>query len=270
MNDRRNAEDELQVPSQRTDERQDRDLTDSYRDPYASPGDVLVAHSGTGADTGPHFPQRDDTGDTKAEMNTDQKTPDHLEDPDGTGFPENDRDRKDLHGDTTWKDTHETGRADAFPDLTADDDGRVGDIDAGNDADHDRRAETLPGASDPAHAVPAAEVTPETGLVHEVDPAHAAAPHSDALFDQDPDEVQGRWREVQIAFVDDPKDAVQRADDLLGEVVTALTTQLTARTGELRERWSADGGDTEKLRLALRDYRTTLERLLALSKAEVK
>ncbi|MET7460155.1 hypothetical protein [Nonomuraea sp. NPDC005501] len=101
-------------------------------------------------------------------------------------------------------------------------------------------------------------------------PSHAA-PAEIVLFDQDPAEVQARWRELQAGFVDDPNEAVKRADGLVGEVVEALTSALTSRTGELRRRWNDSDGngggrtDTEQLRLALREYRTVLERLLALS-----
>ncbi|MEU7744730.1 hypothetical protein [Nonomuraea sp. NPDC049158] len=100
-------------------------------------------------------------------------------------------------------------------------------------------------------------------VVVESAPAHAA-PQSVVLFDQDPAEVQARWRELQTSFVDDPGDAVQRAEGLVEEVVEAITSSLTARTSELRERWKG-GDDTEQLRLALRDYRVVLERLLTLS-----
>lgn len=96
-------------------------------------------------------------------------------------------------------------------------------------------------------------------------PAHAA-PEEIVLFEQDPTHVQARWRDLQASFVDDPGEAVQRADGLVGEVVDALTSALNNRTGALRDRWKdAGGGDTEQLRLALREYRTVLERLLALS-----
>jgi hypothetical protein len=96
-------------------------------------------------------------------------------------------------------------------------------------------------------------------------PAHAA-PEDIVLFDQDPSQVQARWRDLQAAFVDDPGEAVQRADGLVSEVVDSLTSSLNSRTSALRDRWKgAEGGDTEQLRLALRDYRNVLERLLAIS-----
>ncbi|WP_346105075.1 hypothetical protein [Nonomuraea maheshkhaliensis] len=96
-------------------------------------------------------------------------------------------------------------------------------------------------------------------------PAHAA-PDDIVLFEQDPTQVQARWRDLQASFVDDPGEAVQRADGLVGEVVDSLTSALNNRTDALRDRWKdTGGGDTEQLRLALREYRTVLERLLALS-----
>ncbi|PZG20060.1 hypothetical protein [Nonomuraea aridisoli] len=99
----------------------------------------------------------------------------------------------------------------------------------------------------------------------EAAPAHAA-PDEIVLFDQDPTEVQARWRDVQASFVDDPGEAVQRADGLVEEVVESLTSTLTSRTNALRGRWKdAGSADTEELRQAFREYRNVLERLLALS-----
>ncbi|MGN9839251.1 hypothetical protein ACTMTI_14135 [Nonomuraea sp. H19] len=108
------------------------------------------------------------------------------------------------------------------------------------------------------------EKAPDTSS--EEAPAHAAPKEIVVLFDQDPAQVQARWRDLQASFVDDPGEAVQRADGLVGEVVDALTSSLTSRTDALRDRWKdAESADTEQLRLALRDYRNVLERLLALS-----
>ncbi|GGT29207.1 hypothetical protein ACFFV7_25185 [Nonomuraea spiralis] len=96
-------------------------------------------------------------------------------------------------------------------------------------------------------------------------PSHAA-PLEVGLFDQDPAQVQARWRDLQASFVDDPAEAIQHADGLVGEVVESLTNSLTSRTDALRERWKdVDSPDTEDLRQAFRDYRNVLERLLALS-----
>ncbi|NUW39605.1 hypothetical protein [Nonomuraea rhodomycinica] len=127
--------------------------------------------------------------------------------------------------------------------------------------------EDVAGPARTAHDAPPAtgDDTPGTGADGGAKPSHAA-PADIVLFDRDPAEVQARWRELQAGFVDDPGEAVRRADGLVGEVVEALTSALTSRTGELRQRWSgSDDHDTEQLRLALREYRTVLERLLALT-----
>ncbi|NUW34511.1 hypothetical protein HTZ77_24160 [Nonomuraea sp. SMC257] len=123
--------------------------------------------------------------------------------------------------------------------------------------------DTPPATGDDAPAT--GDDAPATGVDGGAKPSHAA-PADIVLFDRDPAEVQARWRELQAGFVDDPGDAVKRADGLVGEVVEELTSALTSRTGELRQRWSgSDDHDTEQLRLALREYRTVLERLLALT-----
>ncbi|MEV0585314.1 hypothetical protein [Nonomuraea sp. NPDC050310] len=97
--------------------------------------------------------------------------------------------------------------------------------------------------------------------------AHTAQPFE--LFDQDPVQLHERWREVQAGFVDEPREAVERADQLVDEVVTALTNTLGSRTSELRNRWqNSSENDTEQLRLALRDYRAVLERLVSLAGRE--
>ncbi|MEU6742880.1 hypothetical protein [Streptosporangium sandarakinum] len=85
------------------------------------------------------------------------------------------------------------------------------------------------------------------------------------LFEHDADEIRRRWQEVQVGFVDDPRDSVTRADALLEELVGSLRTALERRTASLRQRWDGDEHDTERLRTALRDYRATLEQLLNLS-----
>ncbi|MFF3437099.1 hypothetical protein [Streptosporangium sp. NPDC002721] len=97
-------------------------------------------------------------------------------------------------------------------------------------------------------------------------PTPTAPATAGALFDQDSDDVRRRWQEVQAGFVDDPRDAVERADSLLDEVTSSLRNALEARTNELQGRWkNTEKNDTEDLRTALRDYRATLEQLLNIS-----
>ncbi|MCG5212584.1 hypothetical protein [Streptosporangium sp. KLBMP 9127] len=99
-----------------------------------------------------------------------------------------------------------------------------------------------------------------------VHPTGVPGETAEDLFPHDVADVQRRWHDVQAAFVDDPRAAVEHADELLGEVVTTMTEALNSRTGRLQDTWKNSGeSDTEQLRLALRDYRTLLERLLQMS-----
>ncbi|EFL41577.1 hypothetical protein [Streptomyces griseoflavus] len=90
----------------------------------------------------------------------------------------------------------------------------------------------------------------------------------------DSDKLSGRLRHAVAGFVDEPRDAVQEADLVLRELTERLTDSVTERRRALRQSWQTDGADgaaagatataadTERLRLALRDYRELAERLL--------
>nr|WP_062330373.1 hypothetical protein [Herbidospora sakaeratensis] len=67
-----------------------------------------------------------------------------------------------------------------------------------------------------------------------------------------------RWRDIKAAFVDDPRESVEKADALIDEAVSALAAQRQS----LVDQWKNSGtNDTEQLRLALREYRNLFDRL---------
>jgi hypothetical protein len=69
---------------------------------------------------------------------------------------------------------------------------------------------------------------------------------------------------VQAAFVDDPRDCVQKADVLVSDVVDRLTAGFSQARSQLEEQWSrGEQVSTEDLRIALQRYRDFFERLLA-------
>ncbi|MFC8531655.1 hypothetical protein [Nocardia sp. NPDC057227] len=86
------------------------------------------------------------------------------------------------------------------------------------------------------------------------------------FFDRDLlDVLETRWKEVQGSFVDNPHDAVTRADLLVAETVEQITTRWSERQQQLQGRWSrGTDGDTEDLRQALREYRDFFQKLLTL------
>jgi hypothetical protein len=87
----------------------------------------------------------------------------------------------------------------------------------------------------------------------------------DALFvASECDQFRGRWHDIQGSFVDEPKDAVQKADELVAAVIKRLAEVFADERAKLEHDWS-EGQDisTEDLRLALRRYRSFFDRLLS-------
>jgi len=78
------------------------------------------------------------------------------------------------------------------------------------------------------------------------------------------EERREHWIEIQTRFVDDPKDAVEQADQLVAEVMQAVATQFAEQRKSLEGKWQSGGqADSEELRQALLQYRSFFERLLA-------
>ncbi len=124
----------------------------------------------------------------------------------------------------------------------------------------------------PSPAAPADPATASGGAATSAE-APAAAEHAsvepesspEELFaDDDLAELRGRWGAVQAAFVDDPKDCVQKADVLVSDLVEQLTTGFSHARSHLEEQWArGEEASTEDLRVALMHYREFFERLLA-------
>ncbi|WP_394434581.1 hypothetical protein [Streptomyces sp. SGAir0957] len=78
------------------------------------------------------------------------------------------------------------------------------------------------------------------------------------------EDMTGRLKHAVAGFVDQPRAAVEEADHVLEDLTARLTETLAGHRRTLRTSWQDSGEDTERLRLALRDYRETAERLLKL------
>lgn len=76
-------------------------------------------------------------------------------------------------------------------------------------------------------------------------------------------EFRTRWLRLQTAFVDEPRRAVQQADELVAEVMQTLAATFAEHKRELEQQWRREGtAETEELRLALRRYRSFFDQLL--------
>jgi hypothetical protein len=78
-------------------------------------------------------------------------------------------------------------------------------------------------------------------------------------------DLRNRWHDLQVGFVDDPRHAVQQADQLVAQVMQDLARGFADERAKLEHQW--DKGDqvsTEDLRVALQRYRSFFERFLSL------
>jgi len=77
-------------------------------------------------------------------------------------------------------------------------------------------------------------------------------------------ELRGRWDRLQTGFVDEPRSAVQQADELVATAMKRLAESFSEQRSSLEAQWGrGDKVSTEDLRVALRKYRTFFQRLVA-------
>ncbi len=75
---------------------------------------------------------------------------------------------------------------------------------------------------------------------------------------------RNRWTEIQGAFVDEPRRAVEQADGLVAEVIKRLASSFADERSKLEGQWGrGDNVSTEDLRVALQRYRAFFDRLLS-------
>jgi hypothetical protein len=91
-----------------------------------------------------------------------------------------------------------------------------------------------------------------------------AAGTADTGAGTDGPEQPGDWRQVLMEFVDHPREAVEKADQLVEDAVRALTEQINREHTGLRDAWRTHAEpSTEDLRKALRGYRDFFEKVLS-------
>jgi hypothetical protein len=76
--------------------------------------------------------------------------------------------------------------------------------------------------------------------------------------------LRTRWKEVQTAFVDEPRRAVEQADGLVASAMKRLAEVFAEERSGLEKQWDrGDSISTEDLRVALQRYRSFFDRLLS-------
>ena len=84
------------------------------------------------------------------------------------------------------------------------------------------------------------------------------------LAEDESEELRRSWDAIQAAFVDEPRRAVEDADQLVAQAMQRLAETFAERRSRLESQWdSGDRVSTEDLRVALQRYRAFFGRLLA-------
>ena len=125
-----------------------------------------------------------------------------------------------------------------------------------------------PGARPPADREVAPPQHAQRGNVAaDTTPSRPATDHDHAtpLFARnESDEFRHRWSDIQTGFVDEPRQAVERADALVAAAIKRLAEVFAHERSTLEQQWSrGDDVSTEDLRVALRRYRGFFDRLLS-------
>ncbi len=78
-------------------------------------------------------------------------------------------------------------------------------------------------------------------------------------------DLRSRWDQVQTGFVDEPRKAVQQADELVATAMKHIAETFSNERSKLEQQWDrGDEVNTEDLRQALRKYRDFFQRLLSI------
>jgi hypothetical protein len=81
---------------------------------------------------------------------------------------------------------------------------------------------------------------------------------------EDNAEFQRRWEAIQTGFVDEPRQTVEQADELVAQVMQRLAQGFAAERERLEQQWGrGEDVSTEDLRIALQRYRGFFQRLLS-------
>jgi hypothetical protein len=121
----------------------------------------------------------------------------------------------------------------------------------------------LAGAS--AANPPDAEGRPVASEARSFTPTGATEDQAGPLFaSEEADAFRERWNGIQAGFVDEPRRAVELADDLVAKAMKRLAEMFADERDGLERQWDrGDDVSTEDLRQALRRYRSFFTRLLS-------
>ena len=100
-------------------------------------------------------------------------------------------------------------------------------------------------------------------ITHETPIGTNAGASASLLNREESENFRTRWNEIQGKFVDEPRSAVEQADELVSEVIELITEMFNNEHRSLEAQWNK-GNDvsTEDLRIALQRYRSFFNSLV--------
>jgi hypothetical protein len=100
-------------------------------------------------------------------------------------------------------------------------------------------------------------------ITHEVPNSTNAVASASLLNREESENFRTRWNEIQGKFVDEPRSAVEQADELVTEVIELITEMFNNEHRSLEAQWNK-GNDvsTEDLRITLQRYRSFFNSLV--------
>lgn len=109
-------------------------------------------------------------------------------------------------------------------------------------------------------------VASERTAVRETEQGSVRAEDSTPLFPPNElEDLRRRWSDIQTAFVDEPRKAVEQADGLVASAMKRIAEVFAEERSKLEKQWDrGDDVSTEDLRVALQRYRTFFHRLLSI------
>jgi len=128
-----------------------------------------------------------------------------------------------------------------------------------------KRVALLSGSSAPSgdesNVVAAYHIASERALAVKESQDHGSTP----LFPTNElENLRMRWKEIQTAFVDEPRKAVEQADGLVASAMKRLAEVFADERSGLEKQWDrGDNVSTEDLRVAFQRYRSFFDRLLS-------
>ena len=109
------------------------------------------------------------------------------------------------------------------------------------------------------------ETTTRSGTAGFAERSETATDDSPELLPREQNaEFQTRWEKIQTGFVDEPRQTVEQADELVAEVMKRLAEGFATERERLEGQWGrGEDVSTEDLRVTLQRYRGFFQRLLS-------